>query len=689
MKLVLLDFEFNRSKEKVMNLVCVSADIEDESGTTAHDFWLHNDIKAQCSFRKFIQTYSDRGYYFVAWAVIAEARSLLSLPNSFDVIGTKWIDLFLEYRCLQNQDHSLAYGKQLIDGKEKRTFPPKPKWQRTEEDGDNSKPPQSLAAACYKLLGVKIDTDHKNEMRDLIISEPKEFTEEEKTAIMEYCRSDIKYLRKLLNKIAFIYKKRLPKRYHPQIKGWMLHKGDFAARTAVMEAEGYPFSYEATKNFTESVPKIINDIRREINELFPNEKLFTYKKRDGSFSWSHVRTREWIQTLDSETVDDWTLTDGGTSGNQQLSLSLDAFTKFFDFKHSYPKDILGAQVVRMLKTNQSLNGFRPPKKGKSNFWDYVGSDERVRPYTNIYGSQTSRSQPSSTSFIFLKSAWMRVLVQPPSGYAMGGIDYKSQEFLIAALRSGDRNMLTAYMSGDVYLWYGKACGVIPKDATKESHKLERDKFKHSALGVMFRMGATTLARRITGETGEECSKDEAQDYIDYFNEVFYIYDEWNKVELDRYKDEGFSILPDGWIMWGDNKNWRSTVNFPVQGFGGAVMKKAVALSQDAGINVPFTLHDALYLIAPTNRIDEHMDIMGECMIEAFKYYFPENKKEDASAIMLEGNIWSLDFDNETIEYHTEGGLEIKQQHIYVDGRSKDEYEQFKKYFTRDETLDLL
>ena len=43
----------------------------------------------------------------------------------------------------------------------------------TEEDklnADNSKPESNLAAALYKMLGLKIDTEHKTAMRNLIIN---------------------------------------------------------------------------------------------------------------------------------------------------------------------------------------------------------------------------------------------------------------------------------------------------------------------------------------------------------------------------------------------------------------------------------------------------------------------------------------------------------------------------------------
>jgi hypothetical protein len=164
----------------------------------------------------------------------------------------------------------------------------------------------------------------------------------------------------------------------------------------------------------------------------------------------------------------WELTE-----NKDLSLAADAWKKFYNYSHDYPEFNFGAQMLRYANFTQQLKGFTPTM-GKSSFWDYVGTDGMVRPYMNIYGAQSSRSQPSSTSLLFLKTGWMRSLCVPPKGYAIGTIDYSSQEFLIGGLLSKDKKMIDAYASGDVYLSYGKQIGLIPKDGTKITHGKQRD-----------------------------------------------------------------------------------------------------------------------------------------------------------------------------------------------------------------------
>ena len=126
----------------------------------------------------------------------------------------------------------------------------------------------------------------------------------------------------------------------------------------------------------------------------------------------------------------------------------------------------------------------------------VGSDGRNRALLSAFGARTGRNQPSSTKFIFGPSVWLRGLIKPEPGMALAYIDWSSQEFGIAAALSGDKRMLEAYASGDPYLAFAKQAGAVPADATKQSHKRERDVFKTVLLGVGYGMEADALAGRL-------------------------------------------------------------------------------------------------------------------------------------------------------------------------------------------------
>ena len=115
---------------------------------------------------------------------------------------------------------------------------------------------------------------------------------------------------------------------------------------------------------------------------------------------------------------------------------------------------------------------------------------------SAFRARTGRNQPSNTKFIFGPSVWLRGLIKPPPGHAIAHIDWRTQEFGIAAALSGDAAMQAAYQSGDVYLAFAKQAGAIPDDATKTSHGAPRQLFKQVVLGVQYGMGADGLAARI-------------------------------------------------------------------------------------------------------------------------------------------------------------------------------------------------
>ena len=328
--------------------------------------------------------------------------------------------------------------------------------------------------------------------------------------------------------------------------------------------------------------------------------------------------------------------------------------------------------------------------GKTNFWDYVGSDGFARPYMGIYTAQSSRSQPKASSFIPLKSAWMRYLVYPPKGYAMASIDWASQEYLLSAILSKDPNMIKAYDSGDVYLAFLKDCKAVPKNATKKTHGKERNMAKPIILGQQYDLTKYGLATQLTEATGKVTTEEEAQEWIDKHKEAYSVLWEWkNRIKLN-YELVGRLKLPDGFYIWGDNKNFRSVGNFPTQGLAACIMRKAVQLAQDKGLKVTYTLHDALYILDKKENIKKSIIDLAECMDEAFRFYFTGKEKREAFC-RLDGDIWgegipSIDL---KLKYKTQYGdklLPIKCQPRYIDERGEEELNFFKQYLTDPETF---
>ena len=579
-----------------------------------------------------------------------------------------WYDLYLEYVMFSNHNKDLSKGKQYVKGREITI----PSW-------SNEKGPKNLVGATYKLLNIKIDSDHKDKMRDLIISCPSEFTPEEKKAIMDYCLSDVEYLPRIFEEIQKIARKMIPREHRATYAKEAKWRAEYAVRTTFMVRHGIPIHTDWLKNLTESIPILLLECAKDINEQFPGVNPFKWCKKDQKYKMDTKAIYAWIDTLPFKKK--WEMTP-----TNKYSLAVDAFKKFFNYSHDYPRNNLGAQMLRYLNLSQQLRGFSEPAgDAKRTFWDYVGSDGMSRPYFNIYGAQSSRSQPSSTSFLFLKTGWMRSLCVPTQWYAVCAIDYSSQEFLLGALLSGDDKMFDAYVSGDVYLAYGKEIGVIPKDGTKKTHEKERDAQKPVILGWQYWVSGHGLCIQLNEQLGENrYDPDSAQLLLDKLDSIYWKFAEFRNKTIDEYTMRKYVRLHDGFYMWGDNPNHRSVGNMPVQGAGAAIMRKAVQLAQDAGLDVIQTLHDALYIMFPKDDLDK-IDILKRCMKEAFVWYF--NGDPRASVIRMDCKAWSLDY--EPSEIVTNGENKVQLQKIFVDSRAKNQFNEFEKYFKQSTNLDLL
>jgi DNA polymerase I-like protein with 3'-5' exonuclease and polymerase domains len=207
--------------------------------------------------------------------------------------------------------------------------------------------------------------------------------------------------------------------------------------------------------------------------------------------------------------------------------------------------------------------------------------------------------------------WLRGLIQPPPGYGIAYVDSSQQEFGIAAALSGDAAMQDAYLSGDPYLTFAKQAGAVPADATKDTHKVERDLFKTCALGVQYGMEAPSLALRIAQP------EIVARDLLRVHRETYRTFWRWSDAAVDHAMLRGSLHTVFGWhIHTGENVNPRSLRNFPMQANGAEMLRLACCLASERGIEICAPVHDAVLICAPIDRLENDVAQMRACMAEA-------------------------------------------------------------------------
>lgn len=248
----------------------------------------------------------------------------------------------------------------------------------------------------------------------------------------------------------------------------------------------------------------------------------------------------------------------------------------------------------------------------------VGADGRNRCSLWPFSSKTGRNQPSNSAFIFGPSCWLRGLIQPKPGRAVAYLDFKQQEFGIAAALSGDAAMQDAYRSGDPYLAFAVQAGAAPKGATKETHGAIRDQFKACVLAVQYGMGERSLGVRI-GQSSAH-----ARELLRLHRQTYPKFWRWSEAAVALAQLEGRLWTVFGWeIRPGRDPNPRSLSNFPCQSNGAEMLRLACSMLTEAGVAVCCPVHDAVLIEAAADDIDATVTKARELM-------------EQASEVVLDG-----------------------------------------------------
>jgi len=191
------------------------------------------------------------------------------------------------------------------------------------------------------------------------------------------------------------------------------------------------------------------------------------------------------------------------------------------------------------------------------------------------------------------------------------VDWKQQEFGIAAALSGDMAMQAAYQSDDPYLAFAKQAHAVPDNATKATHGAQRELFKQCVLAVQYGMQADGLALRIAQP------RIVARDLLLAHHQTYQTFWRWSDRALDTAMLTSSLHTAFGWqVHIGEKPNPRSLRNFPMQANGAEMLRLAACLAIERGIEVCAPVHDAFLICAPFERLDADIAIMRATMVEA-------------------------------------------------------------------------
>jgi DNA polymerase I-like protein with 3'-5' exonuclease and polymerase domains len=197
------------------------------------------------------------------------------------------------------------------------------------------------------------------------------------------------------------------------------------------------------------------------------------------------------------------------------------------------------------------------------------------------------------------------------------IDWSQQELEIAGVLSQDQAMMEAYTTGDFYLAFAKMAGAAPPTATKETHATIREQFKQVALGVLYGLSESGIARRLGVPLCD------GRLLLRHHKAVFQRFWEWS----DNIEIQGMLGCPlqtvFGWQLHaGPNVNPRGLRNFPMQSHGAEMLRLACCLATERGIPVCAPVHDALLVEGSFDDIDTVVADTQTAMQEASEIVLP-------------------------------------------------------------------
>ena len=418
----------------------------------------------------------------------------------------------------------------------------------------------SLLACCARYGIQTISEDLKKYFINKIILPNETYTDEQLKTIVNYCISDVEAGKELFFRQLEDIEKTRNLDGPRMIISQALFSGAAVAYTAQVEFNGIHINQPLLKKIDDAFPYVkrtmIDELNAELN-IYENDVLKQHK------------FDEFIERIGLSDV--WPLTITGKYKTDEHTLE--------EYKDTHP-DIRKFKLAQEFISSRKLKGF------------IVGPDGKARCSYRMYGLKTGRTNPSTAKHPFNAPKAMRNLVKAPKDKIMVNFDYRSQEVAIAAYLSGDPNMMAAVEQSDPYIQIAKMNNAVPKDATKASHKEQRNLYKTTTLAALYGQGAINMSKRMN------LIIDYGQDLFVKIKNLFPTYFAWAKEMFDKAIIDGYAETKFGWRYYfkpGELYNPRTFYNFPIQAHGSEMLRRALIDLTHAGIEVNALIHDGIVL----------------------------------------------------------------------------------------------
>jgi DNA polymerase-1 len=322
----------------------------------------------------------------------------------------------------------------------------------------------------------------------------------------------------------------------------------------------------------------------------------------------------WLrEVLTDEELEIWTKTEKG-----QLSTSTPTFKTKEHLHEIIPK------IVEYRHVSKRISSFG---EGMYKFIDV--------PTNRLYGSfslgttVTGRMASREPNMQNMPRDGFRSLFCAKEGYSLVGLDYSQQELRVAAIITGDEELLRIYQDGgDVHTNTASEILKIPKD---KIGKEQRQLAKAVIFGLLYGQGAKGLARYAKSNYGVDMTEQEAERHRASLFKLYKGLLKWqistgriveitHKVRTPCGRERDFSREPKGY-------QYTAALNLPIQGAAAEITLSAVIRINEFTcddcqlVNV---VHDEILLEVKDNRVEEFALLAKEAMEKGFLDVFPDS-----------------------------------------------------------------
>ena len=377
-------------------------------------------------------------------------------------------------------------------------------------------------------------------------------------AVVQYCEEDVRNSAELLRRQLTGHGTRAP--VNPEL---VMHWSIYSAKTvARIQARGMPIDMLLWNLVQENQLAVISALIRRFDPSYGSE--YPIYSPDGE--WGSARFVHWLVSVN---VTEWQRLDSGA-----LKLDNDAFRMMYGAHPTIEglhalRDVIGV-IVRA----------RIP----------IGRDGRNRPSLFPFATATSRNAQAKS--LFNAHASMRSFMLFSAAKIGLYLDWRTQEIVVGAARSGDATLAADYLSGDVYHALAVMCG-LTNDTNikrwKNDHPDQRQRMKALQLGINYGMGVHSLSRGLGRHlcVGSEVIIRHQRRYPRFW--------EWRADMVHRALLERVIVSPfDGWPLHiSTSPNERTLYNFPMQSGGAEMLRLAANRLCEADLVPSMLVHDGI------------------------------------------------------------------------------------------------